>query len=125
MIDWVSIVRHSRRRFSNYMYGVPNKVRRRRRHKRPPADVVASPTDQSKSSCCWAEKLEKARYATEDDMPPPPSPPKIRETILIDGITRQSSLERGLQRKVSLDREPNNRDISKVLVQNFLLMFSR
>ncbi|XP_031337701.1 disks large 1 tumor suppressor protein isoform X4 [Photinus pyralis] len=114
MIDWVSIVRHSRRRFSNYMYGVPNKVRRRRRHKRPPADVVASPTDQSKSSCCWAEKLEKARYATEEDMPPPPSPPKIRETMLIDGITRQSSLDRGLQRKVSLDREPNNRDASKV-----------
>ncbi|CAH0382401.1 unnamed protein product [Bemisia tabaci] len=26
MIDWVSIVRHSRRRFSNYMYAMPNKV---------------------------------------------------------------------------------------------------
>ncbi|GLH17259.1 Uncharacterized protein GBIM_22209, partial [Gryllus bimaculatus] len=32
MIDWVSIVRHSRRRFSNYMYAVPSKVRKRRRH---------------------------------------------------------------------------------------------
>lgn len=34
MIDWVSIVRHSRRRFSNYMYAVPSKVRKRRRPKR-------------------------------------------------------------------------------------------
>ncbi|KAH7966794.1 hypothetical protein HPB49_019600 [Dermacentor silvarum] len=32
MIDWVSIVRHSRRRFSNYMYAMPSKVRRRRKH---------------------------------------------------------------------------------------------
>lgn len=31
MIDWVSIVRHSRRRFSNYMYAMPSKVRRRRK----------------------------------------------------------------------------------------------
>lgn len=30
MIDWVSIVRHSRRRFSDYMYSVPIKVRKRR-----------------------------------------------------------------------------------------------
>ncbi|KAI5753928.1 hypothetical protein M8J77_004371 [Diaphorina citri] len=29
-IDWMSIMRHSRRRFSNYVYSVPGKVRRRR-----------------------------------------------------------------------------------------------
>ncbi|KAL1123402.1 hypothetical protein AAG570_002482 [Ranatra chinensis] len=34
MIDWVSIVRHSRRRFSNYMYAMPTKVRKRRRKNR-------------------------------------------------------------------------------------------
>ncbi|KAH7962961.1 hypothetical protein HPB52_018932 [Rhipicephalus sanguineus] len=32
MIDWVSIVRHSRRRFSSYMYAMPSKVRRLRKH---------------------------------------------------------------------------------------------
>lgn len=59
------------------------------------------------------ELFQKPRYATEDDMPPPPSPPQIRETVALDGISRQGSLERGLQRKVSLDRDQILRDTSK------------
>lgn len=55
MIDWVSIVRHSRRRFSNYMYGVPHKVRRKRRQKQNEDDNAASP-HASNCSCCWVEE---------------------------------------------------------------------
>lgn len=53
MIDWVSIVRHSRRRFSNYMYGVPHKVRRKRKQK----TNECGPTSPhaSNCSCCWVE----------------------------------------------------------------------
>lgn len=55
MIDWVSIVRHSRRRFSNYMYGVPNKVRRRRRPKKQTGNINSSHVPHaSNCSCCWA-----------------------------------------------------------------------
>ncbi|KAF2896762.1 hypothetical protein ILUMI_09405, partial [Ignelater luminosus] len=56
---------------------------------------------------------QKARYATEEDMPPPPSPPQIREAVTLDGVPRQGSLERGLHRKISLDRDQANRDTPK------------
>lgn len=46
MIDWVSIVRHSRRRFSNYVYGVPSKVRRKRKQ-----TVVHLPNPLDLHSC--------------------------------------------------------------------------
>jgi len=61
MIDWVSIVRHSRRRFSNYMYAVPNKVRRRQTkmvhadHQQPPPEAVLVTTPEGcagTSACC-------------------------------------------------------------------------
>lgn len=42
MIDWVSIVRHSRRRFSNYMYAVPSRVRRRRKRPILPSAAAAA-----------------------------------------------------------------------------------
>ncbi|XP_049821401.1 discs large homolog 1-like protein isoform X10 [Aethina tumida] len=48
--------------------------------------------------------IQKTRYA-EDDMPPPPSPPQIRDAINLDNHSRQGSLERGIRRKSSLDRE--------------------
>jgi len=62
MIDWVSIVRHSRRRFSNYMYAVPNKVRRRQtkmvhceQQQQPPPEAVLVTTPEgcsNASACC-------------------------------------------------------------------------
>lgn len=61
MIDWVSIVRHSRRRFSDYMYGVPVKVHKRRT-KRACLSIEHGnrnvPRHDSKRSndlcgCCW------------------------------------------------------------------------
>lgn len=74
MIDWVSIVRHSRRRFSNYMYAVPSKVRKRRRTRKKKCEnsvevhsryrgedggsSVGSSGDlgsHSMCSCCWNE----------------------------------------------------------------------
>ncbi|XP_059484108.1 disks large 1 tumor suppressor protein isoform X4 [Neocloeon triangulifer] len=68
MIDWVSIVRHSRRRFSNYMYAVPNKVRRRQAKmvptEQPPPEAVTTPDGcAGASSCC-----SKPRYAPDDDL---------------------------------------------------------
>ncbi|CAL4060251.1 unnamed protein product, partial [Meganyctiphanes norvegica] len=58
MIDWVSIVRHSHRRFSNYMYGVPSKVRRRR--KRP---MLMFSSLQSKSN----QVKQQHQQEDEDD----------------------------------------------------------
>lgn len=63
MIDWVSIVRQSNRRFSNCMYFVPRS--RRHRHKRErvlahPATVIASeedPADRSEHKCTSCFKV--------------------------------------------------------------------
>ena len=57
MIDWVSMVRHSRRRFSNYMYAVPSKVRKRRRQFVPPS-IVAN-----------IQKTRKRREQKDQDVP--------------------------------------------------------
>ena len=46
MIDWVSIVRHSRRRFSDYIFTVPTKIRKRRRVKRHTNSTLSSPNDR-------------------------------------------------------------------------------
>lgn len=51
MIDWVSIVRHSRRRFSNYVYSVPLKVRKKRKPRRE-SDNPSSPHASNCSFCC-------------------------------------------------------------------------
>ena len=66
MIDWVSIVRHSRRRFSDYMFTVPAKVRKRRRVKRHTNSTLSLPNDRDTNNtisrsknnrsvceCCW------------------------------------------------------------------------
>ncbi|XP_076251239.1 MAGUK family member discs large 1 isoform X5 [Rhynchophorus ferrugineus] len=120
MIDWVSIVRHSRRRFSNYMYGVPRKVRKKRQknarshHNSRTHQEGAAAHDlpsRSECTCCWAgEKVkQKSRYV-EDDMPPPPSPPMpskvINAAVVVDNLSRQSSLERvsSGRRKSASDR---------------------
>ncbi|GJQ81544.1 hypothetical protein Trydic_g4905 [Trypoxylus dichotomus] len=118
MIDWVSIVRHSRRRFSNYMYGVPSKVRKRRRQKLNLQIPNLGATDNGSSqtsncSCCWAEDMQKSRYV-DDDMPPPPSPPRIRDSATnLDSISKHGSLERAARRKSSADRDHIARDIYK------------
>lgn len=48
MIDWVSIVRHSRRRFSNYVGGRAPGMRMKRR-RRPTSSPA---TDRGYSCCC-------------------------------------------------------------------------
>ncbi|KYN02222.1 hypothetical protein ALC62_07006 [Cyphomyrmex costatus] len=67
MIDWVSIVRHSRRRFSDYMFTVPSKIRKHPRVKRHVNSTLGSPNDRDKNNaisrnsrngrgvceCCW------------------------------------------------------------------------
>lgn len=65
MIDWVSIVRHSRRRFSDYMFAVPAKIRKRRRAKRHANSKLDSLNDRGANTiscnasgrnvcgCCW------------------------------------------------------------------------
>ncbi|XP_017774208.1 PREDICTED: uncharacterized protein LOC108560979 [Nicrophorus vespilloides] len=121
MIDWVSIVRHSRRRFSNYMYGVPNKARKRRKQRRAqqngPHD--SNQPHSSNCSCCWTD-VQKSRYA-EDDMPPPPSPPHMRE-VSLDTIvaSKHGSLERVPRRETSLDRETFS--FAKVSNQTYILL---
>nr|XP_031828273.1 disks large 1 tumor suppressor protein isoform X4 [Nomia melanderi] len=101
MIDWVSIVRHSRRRFSDYMYGAPIKVRKRRTKRtcrsadRGNRNVV--PHDSKRSSdacgCCWHRKT---RYTggVEEQLPPPPSPPQLKEAGQLDGVPRPNSVDR-------------------------------
>lgn len=52
MIDWVSIVRHSRRRFSSYVGNRPIRMKKRRR---TPPPHISSPTDDGNHlhySCC-------------------------------------------------------------------------
>ncbi|KAH1027347.1 hypothetical protein HUJ05_000875 [Dendroctonus ponderosae] len=110
MIDWVSIVRHSRRRFSNYMTSVPRKVRKRRQKNANPLSInsgqcTLNSTSSSrgieqhrpKSSCWNADKLKKKSRYNEDDVPPPASPPVqskiINTTVLVDNHSRHGSLE--------------------------------
>lgn len=70
MIDWVSIVRHSHRRFSNYMYAVPNKVRKRRqkfikRQNQSAGSAGNVVPHGSNCSCCWAgDKVQVIRFPT-------------------------------------------------------------
>ncbi|XP_073992870.1 MAGUK family member discs large 1 isoform X5 [Rhodnius prolixus] len=66
MIDWVSIVRHSRRRFSNYMYAVPGKVggKRRRPNSRRNEDVGA---DAGCPAACPCWGIRKSRFPAEED----------------------------------------------------------
>lgn len=47
MIDWVSIVRHSRRRFSDYVNAVPMKIRKNRQTKRIDLLYVSSTDDEN------------------------------------------------------------------------------
>lgn len=67
MIDWVSIVRHSRRRFSDYMVAVPIKIRKRRRARRTNRKLILlndrgannaisrdSENDGDTCKCCWS-----------------------------------------------------------------------
>lgn len=52
MIDWVSIVRHSRRRFSNYV-GTRAPIRMKKRRRTPPSAAAGSPhEDRFQYSCC-------------------------------------------------------------------------
>ena len=53
MIDWVSIVRHSHRRFSNYVGNRPVRMKKRRRT--PPTYLATTPTDEGHHihyTCC-------------------------------------------------------------------------
>ncbi|XP_049800164.1 uncharacterized protein LOC126235487 [Schistocerca nitens] len=92
MIDWVSIVRHSRRRFSNYMYAVPSKVRKRRRMRRSGPQEGSPGASAFSCGCCWPQK--KTRYGAEDQLPPPPSPPQLKELSSLDGVPRPTPTDR-------------------------------
>ncbi|XP_066259364.1 disks large 1 tumor suppressor protein isoform X6 [Euwallacea similis] len=106
MIDWVSIVRHSRRRFSNYMTSVPRKVRKRRqKNSRTTSNRSQAPSPseelinhRAKCSCCWQRETVKAqsRYPSKE-IPPPPSPPVqpkgISTVIAAENHSRRGSLE--------------------------------
>ncbi|XP_061938693.1 disks large 1 tumor suppressor protein isoform X18 [Apis cerana] len=102
MIDWVSIVRHSRRRFSDYMYGVPIKVRKRRtkrtchfgEHVNRNVVTRASKRSTSFCGCCWNHKTRYAGGGVEEQLPPPPSPPQLKEASQLDGVPRPNSVDR-------------------------------
>lgn len=54
MIDWVSIVRHSRRRFSNYV-GTRAPIRMKKRRRTPPsvpATANSPQEDRLQYTCC-------------------------------------------------------------------------
>lgn len=77
MIDWVSIVRHSRRRFSDYMFAVPVKIRKRRRARRhtDPKSVLPDDRDVNNAisrdsenggnvcECCWSHVSSGQNFA--------------------------------------------------------------
>lgn len=55
MIDWVSIVRHSRRRFSNYVgTRAPIRIKKRRRTPQPSSQASSPHGDRHQYSCCCA-----------------------------------------------------------------------
>lgn len=55
MIDWVSIVRHSRRRFSDYVNAVPMKIRKHRQ--KNPMDLLYVSSTDDKNSVGYYERL--------------------------------------------------------------------
>lgn len=58
MIDWVSIVRHSRRRFSNYMGGrAPMRMKKRRRTPITYATSSSPNNNRSQYSCCCSSHV--------------------------------------------------------------------
>ncbi|XP_042240841.1 uncharacterized protein LOC121878570 [Homarus americanus] len=127
MIDWVSIVRHSRRRFSNYMYAGPSRVRRRRKKPILPAHAAAASSslaaevkgDRKNEEeeeeeeegrqgglvglfypcdlCGCLPKKYKSRY---DDSVPPVSASQMIDMSSLDGVPRNA----------------HNHDVSKVSV---------
>ncbi|KAL2740966.1 discs large 1-like protein isoform X16, partial [Vespula squamosa] len=110
MIDWVSIVHHSRRRFSDYMYVVPARGKRQRRVKQRRyslknsiehrAYVVHSDDldeyhcDDFCGCCSWNHKTRYNAGGVEEQLPPPPSPPQVKEGSQLDGVPRPNSVER-------------------------------
>lgn len=88
MIDWVSIVRHSRRRFSSYRY-IPNRIRRRRKKQLEEAarvDVESPPKETDNCPCCVLSR--KFRYQEEEPTP-------FKDFSSLDGLPR-SLLEKGM-----------------------------
>ena len=63
MIDWVSIVRHSRRRFSNYMYAAPSRVRRRRKRPILPSAAAAASSALAEERDGYGAEEEDGREA--------------------------------------------------------------
>ncbi|XP_069986623.1 disks large homolog 4-like isoform X3 [Penaeus vannamei] len=111
MIDWVSIVRHSRRRFSNYMYGVPSKVRRRRKKPILPSAAAAAACALAASDreergreagagrgvpggrflpCDLCGCLPKKHSRYDDGVPPPVSASQMRDMTTLDGVPRST-----------------------------------
>ncbi|XP_076323918.1 disks large homolog 4-like isoform X8 [Tachypleus tridentatus] len=87
MIDWVSIVRLSRRRISSYVYIVPNRIRRRRKKKR----VESPPKHISLKNCSCCLPTRKYGYREEDF----PISAASGEFSTLDGLPR-SLMERTL-----------------------------
>lgn len=60
MIDWVSIVRTSRRRFSSYKY-IPGKIRRRKKNVTPPeqpkVEPPPKPSPPAGCPCCVPSRV--------------------------------------------------------------------
>ncbi|KAF7411220.1 hypothetical protein HZH66_000116 [Vespula vulgaris] len=110
MIDWVSIVHHSRRRFSDYMYVVPARVKKQRRAKQRRYSLknsiehrayVAHNDDLDEyhcddfcGCCSWNHKTRYNAGGVEEQLPPPPSPPQVKEGSQLDGVPRPNSVER-------------------------------
>ncbi|CAG5107511.1 Protein of unknown function [Cotesia congregata] len=131
MIDWVSIVRHSRRRFSDYVNAVPMKIRKRRQ--KNPRDLLYVSSTDDKNSVGYYERLyglciccRKIRHATrnvDEQLPPPPSPPQIKEAVQLDGVSRPSSVERVIHSEISPHISANH-DTHKVKSYEFTYIVS-
>ncbi|XP_049270191.1 uncharacterized protein LOC119386147 [Rhipicephalus sanguineus] len=102
MIDWVSIVRHSRRRFSSYMYAMPSKVRRLRKHQlraqqrllqqqqqryddenRGYEAVEPPPRARFSCSCCIPSRKSRRKYRYPEEVDLPPTSSRLKD---VDGL---------------------------------------
>ncbi|KAL1505197.1 hypothetical protein ABEB36_004816 [Hypothenemus hampei] len=106
MIDWVSIVRHSGRRFSNYFIGnVPRKVRKKRLKNQSYLTPSPSPSihDAHPKNSGNTRKKKKSRYG-EESISAPSSPPFTTSALVTDNHSRRDSVETaspaGVQRKI-------------------------
>lgn len=71
--------------------------------------------------------LQKTRYTggVEEQLPPPPSPPQLKETGQLDGVSRPNSVERILHPDGSQHILTSHETLTKVRFNSFFSLMCR